>query len=330
MTLSRTLLFSLSLTALGGVSQAQVAGGPVGTGIYQVDGSSATVGQTITLGIPKRFGLHLHRNTWTLDLTNLDANGYVGGDTTGDANCWRAGDHSSGVNGTGRDTLFGYNYRTNTFYTVPVTASSTDRDAAAIGLLWNTVFQGDQRLDSSNPYSTPPLLLWGNSQYSTVNDTRIQNGTTKQPIGGYPGFYVNTSGKLEWKGPIMCTFQTVVEKFSNSSKGWLFTGSLVGQGASGFPFPLYISDYFSFNDPDFPGVGGAFNNFTPSEGGVALRDGAGNKRLARNNVGTTGGWKDDHLLEVLVFDGSVAAGTYTGVVTFTLTDYSLPTDSNGL
>ena len=104
----------------------------------------------------------------------------------------------------------------------------------------------------------------------------------------------------------------------------------MGQGASGFPFPLYISDYFSFNDPDFPGVGGAFNNFTPSEGGVALRDGAGNKRLARNNVGTTGGWKDDHLLEVLVFDGSVAAGTYTGVVTFTLTDYSLPTDSNGL
>jgi len=329
-------LLTLAVLALAaGAAQAQTAPGTAGAGSFNIptDGSAATVGQTITLSIPKRFGLHLHRNTWTLDLTNLDSNGYVNGDATGDANCWRAGGHSSGLGtaGTGRDTLYGYNYRTGVFYTVPVGAAPDVKDVATIGLLWNTVFQGDQRVDSSNPYSTPPLLFWGNSEYSTVNDTRIQNGTVKQPIGGYPGFYVNTSGKLEWKGPIMCTFQTVVEKFSNSDKGWLFTGSLAGQGAAGFPFPLYISDYFSFNDPDFPGVGGAFNNFSPSEGGVAIRTSDLKPgRLARNNVGTTGGWKDDHLLEVLVFDGSVAAGTYTGVVTFTLTDYSLPTDSNGL
>ena len=269
-----------------------------------MDGSSATVGQTITLGIPKRFGLHLHRNTWTLDLTNLDANGYVGGDTTGDANCWRAGDHSSaqGTAGTGRDTLFGVKLTAdrsafNSFYSIPVTASQSERDDAMIGVLWNTIFQGDQRVDPSNPYSAPARLEWGNFSLGTVPDTRIQNGSSKQPIGGYPGFYVSPAGKLEWKGPIMCTFQTVVEKFSNNSKGWLFSGSLAGTGASGFPFPLYVSDIPNLKD-ELPGAGGAFSNLSPAAGGVVLRTDGISRRLARNNAGTSGGWKDDHLLEV--------------------------------
>lgn len=323
-----------SLAALG-AAQAQT---PVGAGSFNIptDGSAATVGQTINLSIPKRFGLHLHRNSWTLDLTNLDANGYVNGNTTGDANCWRAGNHSSGLGntGTGRDTLYGVKVRNNnnafdSFYSIPVMATPGERDAAMIGVLWNTVFQGDQRVDPNNPYSAPARLEWGNMSLGTVPDLRIQVGALKQPIGGYPGFYVNASGKLEWKGPIMCTFQTMVEKFSNNN-GWLFSGSLAGSGASGFPFPLYISDIFNFKDPDFPGNNGAANNLGPGAGGVALRTDNISRRLARNTTATTGGWKDDHLLEVLVFDGSVAAGTYTGVVTFTLTDYSLPADSNGL
>ena len=334
MTLSRIVLFSVSLAALSGVSQAQVAGGTVGSGTYQVDGSSATVGQTITLGIPKRFGLHLHRNTWTLDLTNLKSDGTVDGDG-GDANCWRAGDHSSalGSAGTGRDTLFGYSVNTTSLYTVPVGDTQAAKDAAIKGLMWAAIYRGDQAQDTTNPYSYKGSLRWG---VYNIPDNRIQNGTAKRPIGGYPGFYVNpTTNKLEWKGPILCTFQTIVQKFSNSSVGWQFSGSVVANTGSSFPFTLYVAD----RGNDTINIDGGDTYFiwdggTANAGAAPLRDGQGAVRLARGYNATkpvtTGGWLDDNLLEAIVFDGSVAAGTYGGTVTFALTDYAPPLDINGL
>lgn len=321
------LAFSLlTLTALTlSVAQAQqVAAGNPGAGAYQIDGSTATVSQTINLSIPKRFGLHLHRNSWTLDLTNLQSDGTVPNDG-GDANCWRAGDHSSGLNGTGRDTLY---TRSGTDRTIPVNASQTDRDNAFInyGIFYGSLFQGDQAADPGNPYSYKGSIRWF--------DSRVQNGTSKQPIGGYPGFYVN-NGKLEWKGPIMCTFQTIVQKFSNSTVGWQFTAQVADNTAATktFPFALYMSDTFT---DELANYGAYFNNpasiwHNPRPGGVALRtnDGAA-KRLARGTNIPTGGWLDDNLLEVIVFDGSVAAGNYGGIVTFALSDYAPPQDTNGL
>jgi hypothetical protein len=326
-------LFTLVALAFS-VAQAQTVGGTAGQGTYQIDGSSATVGQTINLSIPKRFGLHLHRNTWTLDLTNLKSDGTVDGDG-GDANCWRAGNHSSalGTAGTGRDTLYGYNRATYNQTNTSVTAPQSQRDDEFLLTMASVYFQGDQAIDPNNPYSMAAQLLWGDT--FNGRDTRIQNGDgSKLPIGGYPGFYVNNN-KLEWKGPIMCSFQTIVQKFANSTAGWQFTGSLAANTGSSFPFAVYTSDVFSYNLATFAGVpssGGNPNTVWrfPRAGGAALRDGGAAQRLASGRGVTTGGWLDDHLLEVIVFDGSVAAGTYSGTVTFALADWSAPTDINGL
>ena len=322
MTLSHTLLFSVSLAALGGISQAQTlpSNATVGVGTYTVDGSSATVGQTITLGIPKRFGLHLHRNTWKLDLTNLKSDGTVDSDG-GDANCWRAGDHSSGLNGTGRDVL--YDIRTGG--TIPVNAAQSVRDGAFIdfaALIWQSGWRGDQATDPSNPYSYTGSLGWG--------DDRIQRN-----IGGYPGFYVN-GGKLEWKGPIQCSFQSVVQTFSNSTVGWQLTAQVADNTAASQTFPFALYTGYTFTDEQNGNYGAYFTNpasiwHNPRPGGVALRSSdLAAKRLARGTNITTGGWFDGNLLEILVFDGTVAAGTYSGIVTLALADYIPPADLNGL
>ena len=328
-----SLLTLAALTLSMAQAQTLPSNATVGVGTYTVDGSSATVGQTINLSIPKRFGLHLHRNTWTLDLTNLKSDGTVTGDG-GDANCWRAGDHSSGLGdaGTGRDVLYSFTPDINAG-TLPLNAPQADRDNSMGAFIYATDFKGDQAADSQNPYSYKGFLVPGSSRVASVSGDLENAIVSKLPIGGYPGFYVN-SGKLEWKGPIMCTFQTIVQKFSNSTKGWQFTAKVADNSPQKFPFALYMSDFIPGTDASTPIRPSWFGNF-PST--VALRTGdAAAKRLARGydfGAGqgvTSGGWLDDNLLEVIVFDGSVAAGTYGGTVTFALTDYAPPADGNGL
>ena len=324
MNLKRTL-FALTTLALA-ASVAQAAPGDVGAGSFNIGGTSASVSQTITVTVPKRFGLHLHRSSWNLDLGFLNANGtYTGvegaptGTSAGDAKCVRAGDHSSGATGTGRDFLY-YVGNTQFFGTVN-NASSKDRKV--LSLLVNAQYEGDQIADAANNYSYAGTLTWP----AVSNATSFNPGGISNLIGGYPGFYAPTSGgntSLVWKGSIMCSFQTIVQKFSNSSSGFNFAANLTaasgGTVATGnsFPFPLYVRDFIKSGagNPLPTGV-----STPPTFGAVALTSTGGPQTLAIATSGnTSGGWLDDHLLQVLVFDGSETNGTYVGNVTYTLTD----------
>ena len=280
-----------SLLALGS-AQAQTAG----AGNYNVSGTSASVSQTITVIVPKRFGLHLHNSNWNLDLGNP---------ATVASSCYRAGDHSSGLGSsfTGRDTIY-----TNTppLGTIPTTSTAAQKDAAILSLIRAATYSGDGTFSSSaatdpgNPYWTVGQLLWG-------------DGRMNQTTGGYPGFYVNpTSSKLEWKGPIMCAFRTIVQKFSNNTGGFRFTASLGTTGVNSFPLPLYIADRPTLAS-NTTGI-----NFTPN--GVRLPLNASTATTLASSGRTTGGWLDDNILQVVLLDGTETNGVYTGTVTYNLTD----------
>jgi len=317
----------ITLVALAlSVAQAQTAGGPVGAGTYQVDGSSATVGQTITLGIPTRFGLHLHRSSWTLDLGLVGVNGNygttrpIGVDNNTEAKCVRAGDHSSGTTGTGRDFLY---------YTGSATNASSKNDKI-LSLVNGAAYEGDQYADNTvgNPYSYTGTLTWPaplNPRTGPGTGVAGAGGTIASPIGGYPGFYTN-NGVLVWKGPIMCSFQTIVQKFSNSANGFIFTAALTPGDGSTFPLPLYVRDFIKSDEATNP----LPDNVGYNPNAVVLTENGEPELLAAGfgfngegfTGGTTGGWLDDHLLQVLVFDGSETDGSYKGTVTYTLADLS--------
>jgi len=327
MNFKRTLLALTTLTLAASVAQA--APGDVGAGSYGINNGgttanpTATVGQTITVTVPKRFGLHLHRSSWNLDLAFLNANGtYTGvegaptGTSASDAKCVRAGDHSST---SGRDYLY-------------QVGTSTDKNTKILSLLNGATYEGDQVADTAgNAYSYTGVLSWpapsnarsgsGTSEtfaLGTAGTTGTgAGGTINQPIGGYPGFYTTTgegSSSLVWKGPIMCSFQTIVQKFSNSSSGFNFTAKLTPGTNSTFPLPLYVRDFIK--GPAITGI---------STSSVVLSTTA--TTLAAGTANTlTGGWLDDHLLQVLVFDGTETNGNYVGNVTYTLSDPTPPTN----
>ena len=312
MNLKPTLLALSTLALAAGAAQAQT----VGAGSYNISGTSASVTQTITVTVPKRFGLHLHRSSWNLNLgfvgadgTYTNAEGAPTGTSASDAKCVRAGDHSSGANGTGRDFLY---YATGV---LPVSASSS-KNQKILSLLANAAYEGDQVADTAgNAYSYTGTLAWPTPSNPGVGGTAIN-----APIGGYPGFYV-TGGNLVWKGSIMCSFQTIVQKFSNSSNGFNFTANLTAAAlptGNTFPLPLYVRDFIKSGagNPLPTGV-----STPPAYGAVTLTSTGGPQTLAIATSGnTSGGWLDDHLLQVLVFDGSETNGTYVGNVTYTLTD----------
>jgi hypothetical protein len=304
MTLIHFARASALLLMVAGAAQAQT--GTVGAGSYSIDSTTATVSQTITVTVPTRFGLHLHLNAWNLDLNTA-------GQPAGPS-CFRAGNHSSGLGtlGTGRDTIY-----TGPSGSIPVTSTAAVKDAAILSLIAASTYRGDQVADGANPYSYIGSLAW--------NDTRMDT----QPIGGYPGFYVNGGGVLEWKGPIMCSFQTIVQKFANTN-GWRFTSSLTDNNVTpsstnpAWTLPLYVADRFT---------SGAIAGFSSATGGLRLLPGATNARTlasAAPTTGTaaprtTGGWLDDNILQVILFDGSETNGTYNGTVTYTLGDFTTGT-----
>ncbi len=310
MKLNRTLIALTTLALAASTAQAQTvpASGTAGAGSYSISDTSASVSQTITVTVPKRFGLHLHLSSWNLNLGNVGVDGTYSSATgnngstpqtspatnPADANCVRAGDHSSGATGTGRDFLY---------YTAPATGTSS-KDDKIKSLLNGSTFEGDQYADTAgNAYSYEGNLTW-----ATPSNLRSPATTTLDaPIGGYPGFYISGSN-LVWKGPIMCSFQTIVQKFSNSKDGFFFSANLTT--STSFPFPLYIRDFIKGTSP--AGV---------STNSAALTTTSGPAILAQGTTGTTtGGWLDDHLLQVIVFDGSETNGSYKGNVTYTLSD----------
>jgi len=240
--------------------------------------------------VPTRFGLHLHLSSWNLDLNNAGQ--------TGGPSCYRAGDHSSGLGSsfTGRDFLYG---------------TGANTDSKILSLIAAATYRGDQVADAANPYSYLGSLNWNNAQIDS------------QPTGGYPGFYV-TGGKLVWKGPIMCSFQTIVQKFANTA-GFTFSATLADNTTTPNPsatpptrpfnLPLYIAD----RPTDATTTTGI--NF--ARNGVRLLPGAtGKKVLASSSTRRTGGWLDDNILQVILFDGSEINGAYSATVTYTMADYN--------
>jgi hypothetical protein len=135
-------------------------------------------------------------------------------------------------------------------------------------------------------------------------------------VKSYPGYEMNREGtQVIWKGPIVCIGQKVVEKFSNYPKGWTFTASTSSTTPS---FPnLLVLDRFQAHTS---GPGGLALGAWSTAGDYLIKGGANQSpvEMAKGS-GVTGGWLDDHMLEVLVFDGSEVAGTYNTTVTFKLT-----------
>ena len=147
-----------------------------------------------------------------------------------------------------------------------------------------------------------------------LKDTRLAR------VKSYPGYELNTAGtQVIWKGPIMCIGQKVVEKFSNYPKGWSFSASTGSNASTSGGFPnLLVLDRFQAHTYGANGLENA-SGFTTA-GGYLIKGGTnqGSVEMAKGS-GVTGGWLDDHMLEVLVFDGSEVAGTYNTTVTFKLT-----------
>ena len=136
-------------------------------------------------------------------------------------------------------------------------------------------------------------------------------------VKNYPGYELNKEGtQVVWKGPILCIGQKVVEKFSNYPKGWSFTAA-TGNTSTSFP-TLLVLDRFQAHTYGANGLGLA-SGFTTA-GDYLIKGGANQPAVTMaTGTGVTGGWLDDHMLEVLVFDGSEVAGTFNTTVTFKLT-----------
>lgn len=300
-----TLLGALALFA----GSAQAAEVDVGQGSYDiVDTSPAMVTQEITVVVPPRYGLYLHRTTWNLDLNAIDPDGVP---ENGDPTCYRAGEHDTS---TGRDALYDIS-----------------------GMMGAASFNGDSGADDPfNPYDVTDTLngrsditrslVWPATTTFVGGQTVGGSNTAAfdaDPVTGYPGLEFGPEGEVIWKGPIMCTFQKIVEKFTNSTS-WTFSAQLTGQ--PGFP-TMYVADHLT--DPNAVNNSPAINVFPTIAGGLANSNGVllplnGPVQPLLNGTTTTGGWLDDNLLEVLVFDGSEVAGTTNGTVTFRLTDTTPP------
>ena len=199
--------------------------------------------------------------------------------TDGSCKCYRAGSHNKV---TGLDELYGGSL--SGLQDILAKATWTGDAPEGTG-----VYQQDGKLD--------------------LKDARFAR------VNKYPGYEVKDN-QVIWKGPIMCIGQKVVEKFSNYPKGWTFSATTTSTTAN---FPnLLVLDRFQAHTTGASGLGLA-TDFTTA-GGYLIKGGTnqGIVEMAKG-TGVTGGWLDDHMLEVLVFDGSEVAGNYSTTVTFKLT-----------
>lgn len=242
---------------------------------YNISGNNVSLTETITVSIPARVGMHLHKTAWQVDLNDLR--------TDADCKCYRAGVHNKD---NGLDELYGSDL--NGFK----------------ALISAAQWKGDSPKGSGLFQQTASL---------TGLDSRFQQ------VRRYPGYEMNAQGtQMLWKGPIFCTGQKVVEKFSNYPKGWTFTAEATniqkafpGATAAQLNFPSLL-----LLDRHRPR--GAAADVVSGDYVIKNSAAQGPKTLASGNT-VTGGWLDDHILEVLVFDGTETAGTYSTDIVFKLT-----------
>jgi len=215
------------------------------------------------------------------------------------ATCYRAGEHKPS---TGRDALY--------------TSGGTFLGLFNATNLTNV--RGDSEPDPYNPYSIPATR--------TFTDARVQQ------VSGYPGLQVSGTGKdavVTWKGPIFCTHQSILEKFSNALNGYKTTVTLgIMSTPGGAPFSdmpnlvVLERETGSFLQQDLKN---AFFLTPPDPGPKTLSDDNAALLPLLNPAGaTTKGWADGNLLTALLFDGRERAGTYKSTLTFNLADFSAP------
>ena len=330
MKLNRAILTLTTLALLAGAAQAQqiVKYDPLGTGEAQIAGPASPGAQVqldIALTVPVRYGLHLHRDNWTLDLASLDAdNTYSDGSTNtedGGLTCYRAGEHDAS---TGRDVVY------------PIMDILNNPLSSWVGDSGGN--------DPLNPYdyqATLPFFDEAGENYPFGGvSSNFQLGSSATPrqvpdilrADSYPGFQVS-AGALLWKGPIMCTFQTIVQKFSNVPNS-NFTAELdiniANTSVASWPATI-VADRFT--NPDAP-LNNSLATLTNSVGNgvfsapvtadafaVTLVPGGATQTLADfAATSTTGGWLDNNVLVALVFDGRElgSATQQDGTITFNL------------
>lgn len=125
----------------------------------------------------------------------------------------------------------------------------------------------------------------------------------------YPVVDIDGDGTIsgnEDKGYLYCTFDKIVQKFSNSGNGWVFDVALSAPEGQRTGFgEFYLSD--SINDWVY-------------QGSMTTRHANGARHIVAGDKGErTRGWLDDYIHEAFYFDGSEIAGDYDLVVTYTLT-----------
>lgn len=248
---------------------------------------SSTLTEDITVSIPAIVAMHLHETSWNVDLAKLDDRG-------NDCDCYRAGEHDVT---TGRDTTY---------------------DLLGLLRAGGSWWTGDGVDRADNKYS-----FAGDLKFDTSFGSGLYNKLV--PVKRYPGIEYDTRdmSKVTWKGPIVCFNRKVVEKFTNSPKGWTFNVSLQGQGNAaitpGFP-TLIVGDRVAQ-------TGRADNTANPKKVEVLYNAATGAKTtLTFDNAfamgsaakTTTGGWLDDYIVEALVFDGNETAGVKRAQVKFEL------------
>ena len=150
-------------------------------------------------------------------------------------------------------------------------------------------------------------------------------------VSSYPGFEVS-GGRLLWKGPIMCVFQTVIQKYANTL-GYRLTAELnnISTPLSGAPFPdLVLRERKLVNNV----ATAPYPQQQESAAFILNSAYSGPSTLSINQTRTvlgfplaattTRGWNDGQLLEALVFDGTEMAGSYSATLVFKLTDVTAP------
>lgn len=174
-------------------------------GNYDQGGNNdpAQLYEDITVTVPAVVAMHLHETSWNINLSNLEGQ-----------NCRRAGDHSTE---TGRD------------YTYPL-----------MDILRASSWKGDGKVVQGNDYSfvgnfTLPSSLAGFSG----NPSSLMAAQTS-----YPGIVFRNGDRrqVDWKGPMICFNQKIVQKFSNARNGWTFRAEVQGKNGGAVPagFPSFI------------------------------------------------------------------------------------------
>ena len=174
---------------------------------------------------------------------------------------------------------------------------------------WNLDLDDDEVIGeycwfiSKNEFAENPSL-------STALETQLLSIADKYELAvdfGYPPIRPDTYPITDDdKGYLVCLFEKVVQKFSNSGEGFEVEFRLAGAPDGGF-------GVFAFQDiipamPDQSRIGGS----TSVADGSILDD--------FTVTGTSGGWLDDYITEGFFFDGSEVAGTYNLEFIVTLTN----------